>query len=151
MLMSITALNLCSFVVINYLLIFVYAFTQNVRAFSSNTQILEPITEFRDLQLIQEQLICNSNAIYHKLLFSLYIREQLKHWNHGFLFCSEVVETSQQADLLQRFIQTVLIIIIIIIIFINCNWGFTRWQWLIYMYKMQLLLSLLREGHMRSV
>jgi hypothetical protein len=30
--------------------------------------------------------------------------------------------------------ESALIIIIIIIIFIICNWGFSRWQWIIYMY-----------------
>jgi hypothetical protein len=81
-----------------------------VRAFSSDTQILEPIAEFRELQLLQEQLIYKSNAIFHKLLFSLYTREQLGSWYHGILFYSEGVETSQHADLLQRFIQIVLIL-----------------------------------------
>lgn len=44
-----------------------------------------------------------------KYLFSLYTRAQLEYWNHGFLFYSEDVATSQQTDLLQRFVQTLLI------------------------------------------
>jgi hypothetical protein len=58
--------------VINYLLIFVSAFTQNVCAFATNKQILERIAEFRDLLLIQEQLIYTSNVICHKIfIFSV--------------------------------------------------------------------------------
>jgi len=45
-----------------------------------------------------------------KYLISLYTRAQLEYWNHGFLFYSEDVETSQQAGLLQRFIQTLLMV-----------------------------------------
>lgn len=71
--LSITALDFCSFIMINYLLIFVYAFTQNVCAFAKNKQILESIAEFREILLIQEQLNDTSNAICHKIfIFSVH-------------------------------------------------------------------------------
>jgi len=96
--LSIVALNFCSFIVINYWLIFVYAFTQNVCAFGTNKQIIESIAEFRDLLLIQEHLIYTSNAIWHKIfIFSVH------SWTTGILepvvpVLFWDVETSQQAD-----------------------------------------------------
>jgi len=94
--------------VINYLLIFVYVLTQNVCAFATNKQILERFAEFRDLLLIQEQLIYTSNAICHKIfIFSVH------SWTTGILEPRFPVLFWGCGNLatgwfLQRFIQTLL-------------------------------------------